>query len=708
MTLRPALRILTALLPLALAPAAAAAQQAQPLTLRPPPQSARVYARDGSLIAELGPQVRTVVSMRSLPAYLPRAFVAVEDRRFYEHGGVDAVGIARAVQRTIAGDRQGASTITQQLIGAMFPEQVDRRELTPERKLREMRMAVELEGRYSKDRILEAYLNQVYFGHGWYGVEAAARHYFGKGAAQVSHEEAAMLVAVVNGPGVYSPKINPARALQRRNLVLGMMADAGIITRAQATAAQRRPIRLAPNHGYSARPAWVIDQVRQYLEANHGADWGTKGLRVWTSVDPAIQTAADSALQQGLRRVEAERWYRGPRHGTPAARATAQGTNYLQGVVVTVDARTGEILAMVGGRDVEDSRFNRATAGRRQAGSSFKPMVYAAAIEAGVMPGTWMQDTALAVQLPGSPVYRPQNSDEVFRGPVTLRDALVASINTVAVQLGLHVGLDRLPAVASRFGITATVRPYPSSVLGTAAVKPLEMAGAYTAFANRGLRVEPFLVRRVVDLRGNVLFDRQARGHRAVSPEVAFLVTDMLEDAAERGTGREARRRLPAAVPMAGKTGTTDDGTDVWYVGYTPEMVTAVWVGFDTPRPIGPAAYGGTIAAPVWGEMMGRVYARRRVPARWALPAGVREVAVDSATRMPAGDPCPAAPAATELYLATAVPAGACVKHPDGTWGPAGGPAPLPGDPPVGPDSLPALPPPDTTGTGAAEPEERP
>ena len=231
---------------LAAAPISAAAQA---LTLRNPPQSARVYSRDGKLIAELGPQVRTSVSLASLPAHVPKAFVAVEDRRFYEHNGVDPVGVARAARNTLRGDREGASTITQQLIGNMFPEQVDRREQTLDRKAREARLAIELEQRYSKARILEAYLNQVYFGHGWYGVEAAAQHYFGKPASKLNHEETAMLVGLVKGAGVYSPKINPQRAAERRNLVLGMMADGGVITRAQAAAAQARPIRLAPNHG---------------------------------------------------------------------------------------------------------------------------------------------------------------------------------------------------------------------------------------------------------------------------------------------------------------------------------------------------------------------------------------------------------------------------------------------------------------------------
>ncbi|HEV2734668.1 MAG TPA: biosynthetic peptidoglycan transglycosylase, partial [Longimicrobiaceae bacterium] len=260
--------LLRALAALALAlpvPAAAAAQGSGPITLKVPTQSAKVYARDGSLIAELGPQVRTWVPMSSLPRYVARAFVAVEDRRFYEHAGVDPVGIARAVKSNLEGDREGASTITQQLIGTMYPERVDRRQLTLERKVREAELSLELERRYGKDRILESYLNWIYFGHGWFGIEAAARHYFGKPAARLTIEETAMLAALPKGAGVYSPKINPARALERRNLVLDVMAQNGVITRAEAAAAKTRPIRLAPTHGYSARPPYAIEQVRQFL-----------------------------------------------------------------------------------------------------------------------------------------------------------------------------------------------------------------------------------------------------------------------------------------------------------------------------------------------------------------------------------------------------------------------------------------------------------
>ena len=638
---------------------AAVPAAAQEITLRTPTQSARVYARDGSLIAELGPQVRTVVAMRSLPRYVPMAFVAVEDRRFFDHSGVDPRAVARALRNTLGGDREGASTITQQLIGAMYPERVDRRQQTAERKLREMRLALELEQRHGKDRILESYLNWIYFGHGWYGIESAARHFFGKGAAQLSIEETAMLAALPKGPGAFSPKINPARALERRNLVLDLMAANNVITRAQATAAKRAPIRLAPNHGYSARPQWAIEQARQILAQRVGPQYGTTGARVWTTIDPAAQNAADSALVRGLARIERERWFRGPRKGA-AGSASATGTPYLQGAAVTVDARTGEILAMVGGRDWEDSHFNRVTAARRQPGSSFKPLVYAAALEQGATPSTMMEDTALRITLRGSSVYSPRNSDGRFRGPISLREGLVESVNTIAVQLAQTLGWQTLPGLAARFGIRSQVQPYPSSAIGASAVAPIEMAAAYTAFANGGMRVEPFLVRRVADGTGRVVYDGRGRGVRTLTPALAFVTTDILRDAAERGTGREARTRLPARVPMAGKTGTTNDGTDVWYVGYTPEMVSAVWVGFDRPRSIGPGAFGGTLAAPIWGEMMRDTYARRRAPAPWAMPAGVVAVAADPATRRPLTGPCPAAAGRREYFIAGTEPAGAC------------------------------------------------
>lgn len=689
--LRPLLGAVLLLCALA-APAAAPAQSG--IALKPMPQSARVFARDGSLLAELGPQVRTVVPLRSLPAYVPRAFVAVEDKRFFAHTGVDPVGIARAVKKNLEGDREGASTITQQLIGAMYPERVDRNEITLERKVREAQLALDLERRYGKERILEAYLNQIYFGHGWFGIEAAARHFFGKPAAKLAIEETAMLAALPKGPGVYSPKIDSRKALERRNLVLDLMAEEGVVSRADAAAAKRRPIRLAPNHGYSSRPPWVIEQVRRFLEERYGPRYGTMGLRVWTTLDPAAQNAADTALAAGLRRAEAMPWFSGPRYGTAKAKASPAGTPYLQGLVLSLNARTGEILAMTGGRDWKDSKFNRVTQARRQPGSAFKPFVYAAALERGVTASTVLQDTALAIELPGQEPYRPKNSDDLFRGPVTLREALTRSINTVAIQLGTEMGLETMAQSVGRFGITAEVPPYPSSTLGATALRPQELVAAYTAFANQGVRVEPFLVRRVSDAGGKVLYDHRPRAFRAISPEVAFMVTDLLRDAAEKGTGREARAALPAGVPMAGKTGTTDQGTDVWYLGYTPEIVTGVWVGFDAPRSIGSAAYGGTLAAPIWGETMRAIYARRAAPAGWTAPARVVEVALDPTTGAPAPlDLCPAEPAPREYFIEGTEPEGVCVTRRGGVEIDV-----LPIDAP-GLDSLP----PDSLETGATD-----
>lgn len=662
---RAPVRAARLLLSLALAGAAPGVARAQEIALKAPPQSARILARDGSLLAEIGPQVRSWVPLRSLPSYVPRTFVAVEDKRFYEHEGVDPVGIARAVVKTAEGHREGASTITQQLIGTMYPELVDRKEMTLERKVREAQLALSLEQRYGKDRILESYLNWIYFGHGWFGIDAAARHYFGKPAAKLNFEETAMLAALPKGAGVYSPKINPAKALERRNLVLDIMAQSGIISARDAAAAKPRPIRLAPNHGYSARPPYVIEEVRQYLEKTWGADYGRTGLRVWTTIDPVAQNAADTALAKGLVAVEGMPWYRGPKYGTPAAKATATGTNYLQGLAVSLDARTGEILAMTGGRSWEDSKYNRVTRALRQPGSSFKPIVYTTAILNGVTPATVMQDTALHIQLAGSALYSPRNSDDLFRGPVTVRQALTQSINTIAIQLGMETGLGAVAEEAKRFGITSRIAPYPSSMIGASVVRPIELAAAYTAFASGGLRAEPFLVRRVADPSGRVLFDARAKATRVISPEVAFLVTDMLKDAAEKGTGAEARQRLPARVPMAGKTGTTDDATDVWYVGFTPEIVTAVWVGFDTPKSIGAGAYGGTLAAPIWGDMMREIYARRRAPGLWPLPGGLVGVATDPMTGQPALAPdCPAQIGKLEYFVAGTEPESACIAIP--------------------------------------------
>jgi penicillin-binding protein 1A len=587
----------------------------EPWRLVQPPQSSLVYARDGSLIGEIGREMRTSVPLASLPRYVPQAFVAVEDQRFYQHDGVDVVGIAGAIKDNLLGGSRGASTITQQLVGNMHPDVIDRRDRSISRKLREQAAAREMEKRYSKAQILEAYLNQIAFGRGWFGIEAASRHYFGKSAKDLTLAEAASLAALPKGPATYDPARQPARNKNRRDAILDLMVEQKFITRAEAAAAQRTPVRTVPNAGYSAAAPYFVDVVRQQLE-RAGVPVLNGGYRILTTLDPALQRAAQEALTDGLTAVEARGGYRHLKYaGRPRGR-----TDYLQGAVVALDPATGDVRALVGGRDYAEGPYNRAVNATRQPGSTFKPIVYAAAIKDSLPANAVVADTAVTLQY-DRVTYRPKNADGEFLGALTLRDALARSRNPVAVQLWERVSADSVIALARRMGISAPIAPYPSSAIGASAVRPIDLVAAFTTFANLGTPVEPRLVLRVEDRAGRVVHSQGVtRLPPALDTATAFIVRDLMRDAVDRGTATAVRRYLGGAV--AGKTGTTDDVTDVWFVGMTPDLVAGVWLGFDRPKPILAGASAGGLAAPIFGQMVARAGRARGVDA-WAPPPSV-------------------------------------------------------------------------------------
>jgi penicillin-binding protein 1A len=652
-------------------PALASAQQpgatdTEPWTIVPMPQATLVLARDGSLIGEIGKEIRINVQIGSLPKYLPHAFVAVEDHRFYQHDGVDVVGIAGALKDNIFGERRGASTITQQLVGNMHPTLIDRTDRSLGRKLAEQSAAREMEKHYNKDQILEAYLNQIGFGHGWYGVEMAARHYFGKSAAKLTLAEAASLAAMPKGPALYDPLKYPDRVRQRRNVVLSLMADQGYITRAQAAAAQTTPLVTFPNAGYSAYSPWFVDVVR--VQATRaGIPVAQGGYRIYTSLDPVLQNAATSALAEEAAAIESQPDYAHPKYtpgSTPGGSKSGRLTGYLQGMVVALDPTSGDVRALVGGRDYNDSQFDRAVDGMRQPGSSFKPIVYALAIADSISPNTIFQDTALAITLPNGTVYSPENSDGQFLGPLTLREALAKSRNGVSVQLGQKLGIDSIANLAHRMGLSSKIAPYPSSAIGASVVQPLDLVAAYTTFANLGTPVEPRFIYRVEDRNRKVVLSREVTALApALDPRVTYVVRDMMRDVVERGTAASIRRYLPASIPVAGKTGTTNDNSDVWFIGLTPDLVAGVWLGFDKPTSITAGAAGGSLAAPVWGKMLARYYAAKpeiltsRAAEQWTPPIGVIFGDVDRATGELATDQTPADRRYTEYFVEGTEPA---------------------------------------------------
>ena len=653
--LGPAMVLAAAALPAAL-PAVAAAQSgtggtgADPSRIVPLPQSTLVLARDGTAIGEIGRQLRTSVALRTLPRWLPAAFVAVEDKRFYQHNGVDVVGIAGALKDAVTGDARGASTITQQLVGNMHPDLIDRRDRSIDRKVREQQAALAMERRHTKEQILEAYLNTIYFNHGRYGVDAAARHYFGKPAAQLSLAESASLAAMPKSPVLYDPSRWPDRNRERRNTILELMAAQGHVTRAQAEAAKREPLRTVAARGDLA--PWFVNVVRIQAE-RAGVRVGEGGYRIVTTLDPALQRAAVEALDEQTAALEVRRGWPHPTLARwKAAPVAGQAPGYLQGAVVAVEPTTGEVRALVGGRDWADSRFDRAVDAQRQPGSSFKPLVYAAAVAQGIAPNAPVGDTAIAVPLPDGRRYAPTNADGEFLGILTLREALARSRNPVAVQLWQQVGADSVIALARRWGLRTPVGANPASALGASVVQPLDFVTAWATIANLGIAVEPRFVTRVEDRGGRAVWSPPRPAPTlAMDPRVAFIVRDMLRDVVERGTATGVRRWVPARIPVAGKTGTTNDNADVWFVGMTPDLVAGVWLGFDRPRTITPGAAGGTLAAPIWGQMVASWYRGRQPAGVWAPPSGLVARELDRQSGLPADSTTPPDRRYVEYFL---------------------------------------------------------
>jgi len=626
-----------------------------------PDEASIVVDRRGVEVAKLYRVRRVVVPLDSLPPYVPAAFIAIEDRRFWSHDGVDwrrVLGAAWANLRAM-GIEEGFSTITMQLARSIFPDRLPVHERTLSRKLAEVRVAREIEDRYSKRQILEMYLNQIYFGGGAWGIEAAAHEYFGKPAAALTLAEAALLAGLIRAPNRLNPRVAPEAALARRRVVLNRMAAQGLITPAEAAVAAAEPLELSRGETErSGRAPYYVEEARRALEERFGDAIYTSGYRIHTALDLEVQRIAETELRRQLEAIEAGHYGRllGPgRDG--GAGAADRRTTYLQGAVVVMDARTGDVLALVGGRDFADSKFNRATQARRQPGSAFKPFVYVAALAAGLPPTHALSDTPLHRVLEDGTVWSPQNYEGGYAGVVTLRDALVQSRNVATIRLAEEVGLDAVIDIARRFGLSGPIPRVPSVAIGAAEVTLLELTAAYAAFATLGRRPEPRLVLRVEDRNGRVIWERAPRGSRVLDPATAFLITNLLSDVVDRGTGT-AVRAVGFRGPAAGKTGTTNDATDTWFLGYTPHWAAGVWIGFDRPHPIVGGATGGRLAAPVWGRIMRQAAPPSREG--WSPPPGVETRLVDASGGVLAPWCAPVGPVREEYFLAGTAPYATC------------------------------------------------
>ncbi|MGD8496861.1 MAG: PBP1A family penicillin-binding protein [Gemmatimonadales bacterium] len=646
-----------------------------------PKEATRVYAADGSLLHEFAVERRTAVAYADIPQHVIDTFVAVEDRRFWEHGGIDLLRTARAFIDFVIGGygSPGGSTITQQLAGNMFSGAVNRQDISVTRKLREMRVARSLEKAFTKQEILEAYLNQINF-DGVYGIQSAAQYYFGKDAADLNLPEAAMLAAMPRAPRAYNPIRNPERALGRRNLVIDILERRGNITHDEAAAARAYPLLTKSGRRAEEPAPYFVEWVRQIMLDRYGMRLYEDGLKIYTTLDPQLQSVADSAVHAQLEWVEKQPGFRAPTYAETRdwAPEELETTNmpYLQGMFIALDPRTGNVLAMVGGRDFEDSEFNRAVQAERQAGSGFKPFVYTAAIESGIPASEIVYDTPIEYPQPDGTIWSPRNFTGRFLGPITLRFALTHSINIVAVKIGQKVGIEAAAQLAHRMGITTEIPRVPSTAIGAASVKPIEMAEAYTTFANLGVRVQPRPILRVESAEGEVLWDAPIERDEVLDEETAWIMVSIMEDVVNRGSGigvRDPNRipvpheAVPRNVPVAGKTGTTNDLNDAWFHGYTPDLVTTSWVGFDQPARIRRNAQGGQDAAPINAAVIKWYYEHHPAPEEWARPPDLIERAVDRTSGMLATAWCPVEDVYTEYYKPGTEPREECDVH--GPWG---------------------------------------
>ncbi len=558
-----------------------------------PSLATHIYDINGELISQLWLEQRTIVSLDRIPKPLQDAVVAIEDERFYQHMGVDPVGILRAFLKNVlyGGVKEGASTITQQLARNLFLT----RERTLSRKIREALLSFQIERNYAKKQILEMYLNQIYFGESAYGAESAARTYFGKHLEDLTLPECAMLAGLPRAPTNYDPYKAPLEALARRNLVLSSMANLGYITLQEATDARNTPIELKKIEMQNA--PYFVEYVRQQLESRYGANAVYKGgLSVHTTLDLRLQASAQRALAKG---VEA----------TDALIRKYRLTNIpvdlpLQGALLAMDPHTGAIRAMIGGMDFRKSVFNRAIQAHRQPGSAFKPIIYAAAIENGYTMADVFLDAPVVYQDPatGKP-WRPVNFSSKFRGPTTLHTALMFSINVVTIKLLEKLGIQPVVDLARRLGIRTPIKPNLSLVLGTSEITLEEMVEAFSVFDNQGVRVEPCGILTVKDSDGRILESGTPVVQEVLDPQTCYIMVNAMRDVIDRGTGRVIRR-LGFNHPAAGKTGTTNDNVDAWFIGFTPDLACGVWVGYDERLSLGKRQTGGETAAPIWAEFI--------------------------------------------------------------------------------------------------------
>jgi penicillin-binding protein 1A len=696
----------------------------------------RVVDRDGSLVSTFAEQRRILIGLEDIPPTFRDALLASEDASFYRHTGIDVKGILRAAWRDLRSLRlaQGASTLTQQLARNLFlhPEKTFRR------KLQEALLALEIERQYTKEEILRFYCNQVYMGHGRYGLEAASQFYFGTPARELTLAQAATLAGLLQRPEALSPRRHPDRALERRNWVLRRLVEVGFRTSEEADAAMVVPLETVRRTGHVDLAPYFVEEVRRWLQARYGSEsLYTAGLTVRTTLDPRLQGIANRALDIGLRELDrrqgwrgvAERvpdgedpetwdhpdWSRDPQPGTvgsgivtrvsseraevrlgpyvgalspqaiewtgePTPDALLRAGDVVQvrlvsaaeggqaeialeqeplveGAVVVLEPATGAVRALVGGHDFERSEYDRAIQASRQTGSAFKPFVYAAALDTGWTLADTLLDEPTVFLDPRNPQpYQPENYSNRYYGTITLRTALEKSANIATVKLLDRIGYEPVLRIARKLGITTPLQPFPSLALGSFETRLMELTAAYGAFANQGVLVSPHLVEAVFDRDGATTERVEPDVTDAVSPQTAYLMNELLAGVITDGTGRSARS---LGLNLAGKTGTTDDYTDAWFIGYSPDLAVGVWVGFDEPRSLGRTETGARAALPIWRSFMEEALSER-APREFPMPPGISIVTIDRRTGLRADRRAYCHPVLAEVFASGTEPTEVC------------------------------------------------
>ncbi len=692
-----------------------------------PEVGTKIYSDDNVLIGELKAEKGIFVPIENIPKHMINAVIAVEDSRYWKHKGVDYLAIIRALIKDIlyVELKEGGSTITQQLAKVMF--------LTPEktlkRKIREAALALKIEKNLSKQKILELYLNKIYFGHGAYGVEMASKIYFGKSVRNISLSEAAVIAGLIRAPAIYSPYNDLTKARERQLVVLSRMEEEGYIKNSDKDAALKQPIYLSSTRKDIDANNYFIEYVKKYLEERYGEEKVYRGnLKVYTTLDRRAQIIAAKAIQQGLRELDKRRGWRGPlehkinidikkelsrkditstvvtnpgdlssgivlkvsktealiktmgiigklsiedakwaskiidsktgnvrflknfsltdifqpgdvvkvsiknRQGNSVTLRLEQEPE-VEGALIAIEHETGFIRAMIGGYDFIKSSFNRAAYAKRQPGSAFKPIIYACALDHGFTPASILVDEPVTYSWSPRGNWTPANADREYYGPITLREALTYSRNVVTVKLAAEIGIQNLIDFARNIGIKADMPHDLTIALGSITMTPLELALSYCVFANGGMKINPIAIKYITDHKGKVIESNELRAEEVLSPQIAFLITSIMEDVVKKGTGWRAKA---VGRPVAGKTGTTNDYRDAWFVGYSPDLVAAVWVGFDDMKPLGYQETGARAASPIWVSFMKNF--QTGDPEEFSIPEGIVNCTIDPTTGLLAKD----------------------------------------------------------------------